>query len=451
MRVYTEDASALLRDAMKKYNQEKKIAETIQCNDDYFGDLAMEINNYLVAARYLKDRIIRAEILYKHYYINLHNHHQPEIGYSNAYLNAISQYTYNKDYIEIYRTIIEDAEEIPEFPPHSPSFPATPLHKLNIEGFTNVWLKDESYNPTGTHKDRLAWEVYLFYDEYIRNHVLDNEKGRIHIPRLSLISSGNSAIAIQTLLKQKGLPNLKVILNSRMEKEKPVLFNFVKKSGCEVYPYDLEERKLTSRDIKIITENYDGIDLTWSHELYERKLSFYDWLTYEVLNQNPHYVFVPYGSGDLYSNLVEINTKEIKRQKNSKRYFGNKNILSGCHFYGAAVNDINTKFCMLYAPYNKRDLDKLNEEIRSEKCAPDSRVIIIPKEKEEQLIAEAATILYNHKISAEESGMAGVALFLHMREQINDKHAKIIIVNTGKLKMESPGVSSGSTLNYHGK
>lgn len=47
----------------------------------------------------------------------------------------------------------------PEFPPDKPKFPATPIMRLEVPGFTNVWLKDESKNPTGTHKDRMAWEI----------------------------------------------------------------------------------------------------------------------------------------------------------------------------------------------------------------------------------------------------------------------------------------------------
>ena len=36
----------------------------------------------------------------------------------------------------------------PEFPPEHPRFPATPTYKIKVPGFSNVWLKDESVNPT---------------------------------------------------------------------------------------------------------------------------------------------------------------------------------------------------------------------------------------------------------------------------------------------------------------
>ena len=49
----------------------------------------------------------------------------------------------------------------PEFPADDPKFPATPTYQINVPGFSDVWIKDESYNPTGTHKDRMAWEIIV--------------------------------------------------------------------------------------------------------------------------------------------------------------------------------------------------------------------------------------------------------------------------------------------------
>ena len=61
---------------------------------------------------------------------------------------------------EILKSIVvasENNPKKPEFPPNNPKFPATPTYKIKVPRFTNVWLKDESINPTGTHKDRMAW------------------------------------------------------------------------------------------------------------------------------------------------------------------------------------------------------------------------------------------------------------------------------------------------------
>src|SRR3989344_3679740 len=82
----------------------------------------------------------------------------------------------------------------PEFPADDPKFPATPTYKIAVPGFSNVWLKDESYNPTGTHKDRMAWEIIVTY----RDFLVAKQRGQIDgpLPQMSVISSGSAAVAI---------------------------------------------------------------------------------------------------------------------------------------------------------------------------------------------------------------------------------------------------------------
>ncbi len=63
----------------------------------------------------------------------------------------------------------------PEFPPDRPRFPATPTFKIEVPGFSNVWIKDESVNPTGTHKDRMAWEMVVSY----RRLLVQKSKGQL--------------------------------------------------------------------------------------------------------------------------------------------------------------------------------------------------------------------------------------------------------------------------------
>ena len=55
----------------------------------------------------------------------------------------------------------------PEFPPENPKFPATPTYKIKVPGFSDIWLKDESINSTGTHKDRMAWEIVVTYKSFL--------------------------------------------------------------------------------------------------------------------------------------------------------------------------------------------------------------------------------------------------------------------------------------------
>ena len=55
----------------------------------------------------------------------------------------------------------------PEFPADNPKFPATPTYEIEVPSFSDVWLKDESVNLTGTHKDRMAWEMVVTYRDFL--------------------------------------------------------------------------------------------------------------------------------------------------------------------------------------------------------------------------------------------------------------------------------------------
>src|SRR5262245_52708446 len=94
---------------------------------------------------------------------------------------------------------------------HTPSFPATPTVNVEVPHFSNVWVKDESIQDTGTHKDRMAWEVMMAYYEMLKA----KEAGRDDrpLPHLSIISAGSAALALQTQFKRHGLPALKILVD----------------------------------------------------------------------------------------------------------------------------------------------------------------------------------------------------------------------------------------------
>ncbi len=75
----------------------------------------------------------------------------------------------------------------PEFPVDDPKFPATPTYQIDITGFSNVWLKDESHNPTGTHKDRMGWEIIVTYHDFLL--AKKSAKNNDPLPGMSIISS----------------------------------------------------------------------------------------------------------------------------------------------------------------------------------------------------------------------------------------------------------------------
>lgn len=334
---------------------------------------------------------------------------------------------------EILKSIIvrsENDPNNPEFPPDNPKFPATPTYKIKISGFDNVWLKDESFNPTGTHKDRMAWEMVVTY----RDFLLAKKRGQSKdsLPRLSIISFGSAAIAIQTVLKKYKLPNLKVLFD-RDFIEPPALKS-LKKLGCELYETDLSKKSLSWREILILTHNRDGFDIT-SNEALDPTTRFYDWLSYEVINNSPNYCFIPFGTGNLYENILNINKKEVSTENHDPRFKGDVEILRNCNFLGATTNNPHSKADKLYSPhlpFVHYDEQWIKLYRSAGFCGPESDVHLL----KEEYLDEAIEIAREQEINCEPSGIAGLALMLQLRDRL-PKDKKMLIVNTGKTKYPS--------------
>lgn len=315
----------------------------------------------------------------------------------------------------------------PEFPADNPRFPATPTYQITVPGFENVWLKDESHNPTGTHKDRMAWEIVVTY----RDFLLAKQRGQTNkpLPQMSILSSGSAAIAIQTVLKKYHLPNLKVLVDDKLNGE---LLQYVEKLGCEIYRTDLGSKPLQWQQILELTYNRDGFDIT-SSEALDPTTRFYDWLSYEILNSSPEYCFIPFGTGNLYENILNINKREVSRTHHDPRFSGNLEVLRNCHFFGATTNNPASQADKLYSPhlpFVHYDEQWIRLYQYAGFCGADSTVHII----EESYLDQAIALANQQTIACEPSGIAGLALLLQMQEKIPpDK--KILIVNTGKTKM----------------
>ena len=253
-----------------------------------------------------------------------------------------------KEEEQILKSIIvasENNPNKPEFPADNPKFPATPTYKIKVPGFSNVWLKDESHNPTGTHKDRMAWEIVVTY----RDFLLAKKRGQFKrpLPAMSIISSGSAAIAIQTQLKKYNLPNLKVLVDTSID---PSIIKSMKKINCEIYKTNLSEKPFHWKKILTLTKNPNGFDIT-SSEALDPTTRFYDWLSYEIINSSPDYCLIPFGTGNLFENILNINKKEISTQNHDPRFKGNLGILRRCNFLGVTTNDPKSKADKLYSPH----------------------------------------------------------------------------------------------------
>lgn len=315
----------------------------------------------------------------------------------------------------------------PEFPPGNPKFPASSTYQINVPWFSNVWLKDESTNPTGTHKDRVAWEIVVTYRKYLEAKQRGKLKGPL--PRMSIISSGSAAIAVQAMLRQYRLPSLKVLVDFKLDTK---TVNGLEQIGCEVYETDLSRKPLDWKEILDLTHNSDGIDIT-SDQALGPTSRFYDWLSYEVINYSPEYVFIPFGSGQLFENIVNINAIEISATRHDPRFAGDVDILRQCNFMGATTNNPHSKADKLYShhlPFAHFNEQWIRNYRIAQSCGPESDAYVV----KEKFLIEAMRLAKSQGIKCEYSGIAGLALLLQMSGQIpGDK--KILVVNTGKTKL----------------
>ena len=184
MLVYTEDVQKLITAVVRRYENGSG-ASLVQSNAQQFhAELIDEINR-------TQGSQLRASTFYKHFAIRSRTYGSPHIGYSITYLNALAQYAHEKDYLEVYDRIMVSENEVPEFPWDHPSFPATPAIRVELPGYENVWIKDESSNPTGVHKDRRTHELLLLYERIMTERLESRE--RVQLPRVGLISSGYAA------------------------------------------------------------------------------------------------------------------------------------------------------------------------------------------------------------------------------------------------------------------
>ncbi len=314
----------------------------------------------------------------------------------------------------------------PEFPPGNPKFPATPTYKISVPGFEDVWLKDESVNQTGTHKDRMAWEIVVTYRDLLLAKRNGQRKGLL--PHMSLISSGSGAIATQTMLNTYSLPNLKVLADTHLA---PAILKKMKTLGCDIFRIDLSRKPLSWQEILTLTHNPDGIDIT-SNEALGPTTRFYDWMSYEIINTSADYCFIPFGTGNLYENILNITKKEVTTRKHDPRFAGKIDKLRSCNFMGVTTNNPNSKAEKLYSPH--LPFVHFDEQwIRLYRdhgfCGPESNVFLL----NEQYLDDALTLAKKENISCEPSGIAGLALLLQLKQTL-PKNKKMLIVNTGKTR-----------------
>lgn len=324
-----------------------------------------------------------------------------------------------------------DDPECPEFPPNSPRFPATPEVLLQGEPF-RLWIKDESWNPTGSHKDRWAWEKLLWYRGEIEKALLNHgaRKGPVQLRAMSMISSGSAALALQTLLRLHRLPPLRVVMDGT--RTDPRVVAKLESIGAVVYPRDLDLEFLDENKVLDATENVGGLEITTRDIATPEHECFYDWLVCEILLLRPAYIFLPFGTGDLFTNILALLANEATAKVRDKRLEElSADDLRGIHILGATTDTPQTRMDKLYAKFRPTeaeiDLKRINL-IKAGIIGDRSAVIPI----KDSWAVKAAKRARDHNIRTELSGIAGLGLFLSLEADlpISPKDV-VVIVNTG--------------------
>src|SRR3989338_7957119 len=155
--------------------------------------------------------------------------------------------------------------------PQNPEWRRTPHIPIDLSGDGGglIFVKNEAdraSNPTGTIKDRAAWELVTLYRDYARALYLKVKTGIISkediekyvIPRFSIITAGNEGRAVAEAFKPYDLPPTKMLLGKDTS---PKILEELLKLRADVYQADLS-RELKNSDILRLTNNEGGVDIT---------------------------------------------------------------------------------------------------------------------------------------------------------------------------------------------
>ena len=183
----------------------------------------------------------------------------------------------------------------------------TPLIKndevSSILGLSNMLIKDESYNPYGTHKDRRS--------EYIINVALEN-----NVDKIVCLTAWNAGYSLSRYCGRAKIDYSSLIFpwvsNSRRESLE---------EWWDVVRVDWLRSKwiIRSRNFKQIIAEYDKYekwktwDNIWSvtNSFEPISINAYKELFYEVKDENPDYIVVPCGSWDVIV-WIWLAIKELK-------------------------------------------------------------------------------------------------------------------------------------------
>ncbi len=330
------------------------------------------------------------------------------------------------------------ADGIPVFSednPHFPEWNASPVIPLEA-GSHRVYIKNEAdmqSNPTGTFKDRMAWEMTAVYRDYARGLWL--KRGEINgglpaeVPRLTLLSAGNAGTSLAYFFENYLLPPPKILISSSTPQERIAKLQSL---YADVYMVDTGRKSLTAQEIKQLTNNEQGIDLT-SVRILQPELVFYDWHVHESFGECPDEIYIPYGSGRLMENYLAWQERTMRNDSGNRdpRLKVPVSRVISMDILGAQPEKRDSCADFLATHYNPFTLFDDHDISALVNLAWTGKNTGIYKVREEY-IKEAYRTLTEHEIKTSYSGAASLGLFLQRRDEGKiDLRKKSLVVNTG--------------------
>ena len=332
--------------------------------------------------------------------------------------------------------------------PLNPEWVSTPIYEIDLSPLgidMSIYVKDESdkkSNPTGTFKDRRAHEngpvLYRSWAEQLWNQHLNGRLRNIPIPRLSEISAGNAGNS-QAVMNQKfDLPPEKVLLDINIRKE---ILDELTKKHLDIYlaPLDInifsnKREAYTPDQIRLLTNNENGHDVTSSNIINKHK-DYYDWHVHEAFNKKPDEIYMPYGSGELFSNYLTWQRETWKNgiaEKDKRLLVSPEDAINIDIFAAEPRNVMHSIADKLtgekpFIHYHENDIKGAKILGQTGKNTDACKFDDTP------YLSQAHKIMNDARINTELSAAAGLALFLQRYETGKiDPSKKHLIINTGK-------------------
>ncbi len=318
----------------------------------------------------------------------------------------------------------------------------TPANLVKSYSAGDFLIKDESQNPTGTIKARMAWEYVKWYAVWAKATLDSLARGETaggaenaKIPRLSIITAGNAGAALAHYFEKYGLPRPHLLVSNKIGKAQ---LDLLKGMHCNIYMADLDLRMLKPKDILEFTNNAEsGIDAT-SATILRRNEVYYDWFSYEVFNSavenGARKIYLPGGSfetlGNLVFHLTNISARHWKGEKQDVRLkVDAKEALQlqlvAVTTNGRYISKLGAKF--IFAVYDGNDF---HAAALAGLPGGSIRIASIPNDWLEwghRIVSGEA------KINAEPAACAGMALVAYERNrEILAPDEKVFVISTGK-------------------